>query len=145
MKKILIILILLLLTGCGNKEIKCTVNTVGDEYVYEATYKIEYKGKYVQKITKNEKYSTNDKNKYNYLKNYRELELDHMNATYGGYTYKMDSDKHTISIKTTINPKKLNADKLVEDNLISKYYVEKNKILVSGLKKYYESKNAICK
>ena len=145
MKKVLILLTLLLLTGCGNKEMKCTVTTIGDKYTYEATYKIEYKGKYVEKITKNEKYSTNDKDKYNYLRNYRELELDHMDATYGGYSYKMKFDKHTIDIKTTINAKKLNADKLVDDNLISKYYVEKNKLLVSGLKKYYESKNATCK
>ena len=144
MKKILVIMILLLLTGCGNKVIKCTVNTASDKYTYEATYKIEYSGKYVSKITKNEKYSTTDKNKYNYLKEYRELELEHMNATYGGYSYKMNLDKHIINIKTTINAKKLNADKLVDDKLISKYYVENNKLLVSGLKKYYESKNATC-
>ena len=145
MKKILVIMILLLLTGCGNKVIKCTVNTEGDKYTYEATYKIEYSGKYVTKITKNEKYTTSDKEKYNYLKNYRELELGHMDATYGGYSYKIDLGKRTINIKTTINTKKLNADKLVDDKLLSKYYVDKNKILVSGLKKYYESKNATCK
>ena len=145
MKKTLTLLLLLLLTGCGNKVVKCTVNTVSDKYQYEATYKIEYNGKYVEKITKNEKYITTDKEKYSYLKNYRELELEHMNATYGGYSYKMNLDKHIINIKTTINAKKLNADKLVEDKLINKYYVEKNKLLVSGLKKYYESKNATCK
>lgn len=145
MKKILIIMALLLLTGCGNKVMKCTVNTASDKYTYEATYKIEYKGKYVSKITKDEKYIADNKDKYNYLKEYRELELDHMNATYGGYTYKMSANKHTINIKTTIDTSKLNANKLVDDGLISKYYVEKNKILVSGLRKYYESKNAICK
>ena len=134
----------MLLVGCKNKETVCKVNIENNNYKYTATYKIYYKRNDVTKIIKKEKYETSNKEVYNYLKNYRELELETYNAKYGGYKYDMKLDREVITINTTIDASKIDANKLVDDNVLSKYYVSKGKINISGLKKYYESKSAVC-
>ncbi len=147
MKKIVLLILILFLTGCGSKYIKCTTDIDNESlnYKFHAEYKIYYKDKYVTKIVKNEKYTTDNKNRLNYLKEYKELEYDMLSKSYGGYKYKVTTSKEAVRIKTTITAKNLNVKRMVDDKIIDKYYTSNNKILLSGLKKHYESKSAVCK
>lgn len=146
MKKIVILIVVLFLTGCSSKSITCSIdiNNSSMNYDFHAEYKIYYKGKYVTKIVKNEKYTTDNKSTYKYLNEYMKLEYS-MLSNYGGYNYKIDTDKKSIKIKTTIDAKKLDVEKMINDNIIDKYYTYKDRIYLSGLKKHYESKSAVCK
>ena len=133
MKKIILLLVLIILTGCSDKYITCSSNTSNEDmkYDYSASYKVYYKGKYVTKIIKEEKYKT--------------LEYKHLSDVYGGYDYKIDLKRDEIKVKATINAKELDVEKMIKNDMIDKYYTSKNRIYLSGLKKHYESKNIICK
>ena len=147
MKKIILLLVLILLTGCGDKYITCSSNTSNEDmkYDYSASYKVYYKGKYVTKIIKEEIYKTELTSTYNYFKEYKTLEYKHLSDVYGGYDYKIDLKRDEIKVKATINAKELDVEKMIKNDMIDKYYTSKNRIYLSGLKKHYESKNIICK
>ena len=144
MKKIVLLILIIFLTGC-TKEMTCTINVDNDKYTFDAEYKIYYKSKYVTKIVKKEKYYTKDLDTYKLLKESKKLEYGMMSDSYGGYDYKIENNRPEIKIKATVNVKKLDVEKLVSDKVIDKYYTSKKEILVSGLKKHYESKSAVCK
>lgn len=147
MKKILLLLVLIILTGCSDKYITCSSNTSNEDmkYSYNANYKVYYKGKYVTKIIKEEIYTTELTSTYNYFKNYKKLEYKHLSDVYGGYDYKIDLNRGEIKIKATIDVKELDVEKMIKNDMIDKYYTSKNRIYLSGLKKHYEEKNIICK
>lgn len=146
MKKILIVILLMILTGC-KKYVTCTIDLKNESMDYElnAKYKIYYSDKYVTKIVKEEKYITDVKDTYKYLSESKELEYSMLNNAYGGYDYEISKNRNNIKIKTVIDLKQLDVEKMVSDKIIDKYYTSKDEILLSGIKKYYESKSAICK
>lgn len=147
MKKIFVLILIILLTGCKSKYITCTINLNNDSmnYSLDAKYKIYYKSKYVTKIEKEERYITENKDTYKYLSDSKELEYSMLNNSYGGYKYTLDKTRTGIKIKATVDISKLDVQKMVSDKIIDKYYTSKDEILLSGIKKYYESKSAICK
>ncbi len=146
MKKIVLLVILIILTGCSKDYVTCKIDIENSsmEYKFHAEYKIYHDGKYVTKVVKNERYTTDNKETHNYLKESKELEYSMLKSTYGGYNYDVDITRTGVKIKTTIDVKKLDVEKLVSDKLINKYYTSKERILLSGLKKHYESKSAVC-
>lgn len=146
MKKIVILLLILFLTGCS-KYVTCTINLDSDTlgYKLDAKYKIYYKGKRVTQIVKEENYIAHTKTTYKYIKESKELEYSMLSSAYGGYDYKMDTTNTGIKLKATINTNDLDVKKMVKDKVIDKYYTSGNEILLSGLKKHYESMSAICK
>ena len=146
MKKILVLVLLILLTGCRSQYITCKIslNNGSMEYKFDATYKIYYKSKYVTKIVKEERYITSNKDTYKYLSESKELEYSMLSNSYGGYKYKVDTTRTGVIVNTTIDVKKTNIKKMVNDKIIDKYYISKDEVLLSGIKKYYESKSAIC-
>lgn len=146
MKKIILLIIIVLLTGCSTKHITCTMDKENEsmDYTLNAKYDIYYKGKYVTKVVKKETYSTVNKDTYNYLSKAKDLEYSMLNSAYGGYNYKIDLIDNSVIINTTIKIKDLDVEKLVSDKKIDKYYTAKEKILLSGLKRHYEEKGAIC-
>ena len=147
MKKIVLLIILIILTGCNNNYVTCKIDIENSsmEYKFHAEYKIYYKSKYVTKIVKNERYTTDNKETHKYLKEAKELEYSMLKSTYGGYDYDVDTTRTGVKIEATVDVKKLDVEKLVSDKIIDKYYTSKEEILLSGLKKHYESKSAICK
>ncbi len=146
MKKIVILILIIFLTGC-NKYITCTVDIENNsmEYKYTAKYKVYSDGKYVTKVEKKETYIARTKTAYKYLKESKELEYDMLSSTYGGYDYNIETTSTGVKIKSTVDFKKLDVKKLVNDKKIDKYYVSGDKVLLSGLKKHYEGKSFVCK
>lgn len=147
MKKILILILIILITGCKSKYITCTINLKNESmnYSFDAKYKIYYKSKYVTKIVKEERYISDNKDTFKYLSESKELEYSMLKNSYGGYDYTIDTTRTGVKIKATIDVSNLDVEKMVSDKVIDKYYTAKDEILLSGIKKYYESKSAICK
>ena len=147
MKKIFIVIIIILLTGCGNdKTIKCKISFENKElnYIMNATYKIYSKKGFVTKIVKEEKYESNSRDTIKYLVESKKIEYSNLNGNYGGYTYNISKGKNKLELNSTIILKEVNLNKMVEDKYISSYYVKKNKLSLGGIKEFYKSRGAIC-
>lgn len=149
MKKLgLIILVLFLMTGCGKKKyIECSININNyvDNYTLTGTYKIYYKKGYVNSIEKHDTYSTRSEEVKSYLNDYNDLYYSDLKDNYGGVTYSIKETKNEINIDVEIDTKQIDVNKLIKDNVIEQDYVKLNKITTGGIKKYYQSKGAICK
>ena len=77
-KYIFLMLIIIFITGCGReKSFICTSNIKNDSLNYElnAKYQVFYKGSYVTKINKVEKYISKEKDILKYFENFFEAEL----------------------------------------------------------------------
>ncbi len=146
--KLFSILVVLLICGCGKeKYITCTknINNTNENYTLSATYKIYYNKSYVTKIEKEEKYTSSDKTVLDYFKEYNELNYGNLNDLYGGFDYKIDSNKEFVSINTIIDLSVSDLKKMVNDGYLDKDYVVSNKFTTGGAKRYYESIGATCK
>ena len=150
MKRIVIFISLILLTGCFNKEklMTCTsnINNTKQNYKSDITYNVYYKNKIVTKIVINEIYKSDDLSIINYFKESRSAIYDNYNKLYDGYSYKIQESDTRLEINTTIDYSKANTKKMVKDKIIDKDYVDSYKNLTKvGAKTMYESIGAICK
>ena len=139
-------MILLLLCGCKNKYIVCNIDINNKELNYnlKGEYKIYYKKSNVIKIEKQEKFTSSDKKILNYLKESKDIEISSLNQKYNGYLYEIKSDRKSVDVKTYIDVSLINLQDMVNDEYLSKYYVNNNKLTVGGIKLFYESKGATC-
>lgn len=147
-KYIVLLFSLVLITGCKkDKYIECTIdiNNHVENYSLVGTYKIKYNKDYVISIEKNDVYKSNNKEVKGYLSEYNNLYYYNLNDNYGGITYDIKNDNNSVIINASIDAKKLDITKMVKDNKLDQNYVKFNKITIGGIKKYYESKGAICK
>lgn len=146
MKKIILLIFIFLLCGCKDKYITCNININNDvlNYKLDGEYKIYYKKSYVIKIEKIEKYSSSDIDVIKYLEESKNIELDNLNQLYGGYSYKIDRNKLNLDLKTDINIKNVDIEKMLKNDYINKYYVNNEKLTLGGIKLFYESKGAKC-
>ena len=146
MKKIILILVLLLLCGCKSKYIICNIKIDNNNLNYnlEGKYKIHYKKTQVTKIEKEEIYSSDDPDVIKYLDESKDIELSSLKEKYNGYTFEIKSDRKNVKIKTNIDVKVLDLKQMVKDEYLSKYYVNKNKLTLGGIKLFYESRGAEC-
>ena len=118
-KYIVLLFSLVLITGCKkDKYIECTIdiNNHVENYSLVGTYKIKYNKDYVISIEKNDVYKSNNKEVKGYLSEYNNLYYYNLNDNYGGITYDIKNDNNSVIINASID-----------------------------VKKYYESKGAICK
>lgn len=146
-KKIIGLVLVLLITGCGkSKFIMCTSNIKNENQNYElkAKYKIYYKDKYVTKIEQEETYNSEDRKVIDYFDEYKNLEYNNLNDIYGGFTYSMKKDKEFVNIKTTIDMDTLDLKQMIKDGYIDNDYVISGKLTTSGAKYFYESKGSVC-
>lgn len=135
MKKIFTVLVLcILLTGCGEKEksITCTRSTNQTNLSLDVTYNVTYKGKYVTKESRKEVLKTSDES---IIKAYK-AQLENIFESYKNIKYyetNIDVKGDTLTATTDINYKKINMKKLMEaDGSITT-----DKILLSDLKSTY--------
>lgn len=146
--KIFCIGIVFLTFGCSSKEKYdiCTVDikNSSENYTLTATYKIYHGRTFVTKIEKEESYKSDDKNTIDYLKKSNELNYSNLKDVYGGYDYKIKSDKTSLNINTTIILDNVDIKQMVKDNLIDSDYVVSNKLTISGAKYFYKEKGANC-
>lgn len=137
---------ILLLCGCKDKSLTCNINIENKELNYELTgkYKIYYKKSFVTKIEEKEKYQSNDKDVIRYLNESKDIEYDNLNNRYGGYEYNITKEKNDLNIYISIDISKVDIEKMVKDEYLSNYYINKNKLTLGGMRLFYESKGAIC-
>ncbi len=146
-KYIFLMLIIIFITGCGReKSFICTSNIKNDSLNYElnAKYQVFYKGSYVTKINKVEKYISKEKDILKYFENSKVLEYDNSNDIYGGFNYEVKKGREYVEIKTTVDMKTSDIEKMAKNGYIDKDFVVSNKFLTTGAKYLYESMGAIC-
>ena len=148
LKIIVCLIVLALITGCGKKNyITCSLNINNDleNYSVKSDYKIYFKGDFVTKIEKSEKYTSNDIDKLKLLDEMKSLEYYNLNDKYGGVTYNIKSSERNVIIKSTIIFETFDVNKMAKNGEIDKDYVKNGKIAVNGLKRIYEMKGLVCR
>jgi uncharacterized lipoprotein YehR (DUF1307 family) len=151
-KKVLFVmlgLVLLLVTGCGNKmEVtKCTLTNDNKTsgYKLEAVYKIYAKNDEVQKVETTEIVTSSNSSVLSYFESYINKTYKTYNDSYGGYTYNVTNSDGKVTSKVTIDYNKLNIKQFVKDNSSMKSYVDSNNMITTdGMKTLYEKLGASC-
>lgn len=152
-KKILLSVLLgmmLIITGCGSKEeskvLTCSRNaTVATGVKMELSYKVTYKGEYVEVIETEEKiisdntavldtYKTSVESLYSPYKN-----IEH-------YNYNVEISDNTLTSKTKIDYSKIDTDKMIEIDSANATLIKDGKVKVEDVRAMYESSavGAIC-
>jgi uncharacterized lipoprotein YehR (DUF1307 family) len=154
MKKLLmcfsLILGVFLLTSCslgGDKVLKCTYNIEDTEEGYElkSTYNVYYNGEVVNKIHSVETITSDDQEVLNYFNTYLNNLYSTMNDTYGGYTYSVNQTSSKLTVDTTIDYKKIDLDKLLEDQPTMKDAAnDKNQLTKDGVVDLYDAMDITC-
>ena len=146
MKKIIGLLLIFFLAGCGNKYISRDIEVENNIQNYNMTgsYKIYYKDNYVTKIEKSEKYISNDENVISFFEESKNLEYGNLNDLYKGYTYNIKGYETSVFVDVLIDMELVNLKQMVKDKQIDKDYVINGKLTTSGIVRFYESKGAIC-
>lgn len=147
MKRLIVFILLLLLTGCGkDKFVTCSldINNKSENYTLSGEYKIYYDGNYVKNIEKKEKIKSSSKEVMNYFYESKNLEYNNLSDLYKGYEYEITNNKSSINLNVKIDMNLLDIEKMVEDKKMDEDYVIANKLTKTGLIRYYESKGAKC-
>lgn len=141
--------IILIISGCGKKEVMktCTLTQTNSTqgYKLENEYKIYGTGKVVDKVVTTETVISDDDEILDYFEEYIDSTYETMNDNYGGYEYTIKKNNNKLITETTIDYNKMNVKKYVEDNSVMKNYVNSdNKLLISGVTQIYELMGASC-
>jgi len=149
MKKIIVLILVFMLTGCFNKQkvMTCKSNIKNESQNYEASiiYKVYYKNNTVVKTIINETYTSQDKDMLDYFEQSLKITYDNFNILYKGYSYSYKIKENSITFNTTIDYNELDLKSMIKDSKISKDYVRENNTLsISGAKNMYEDKGASC-
>lgn len=152
-KKLYLLIIAVLIVGTllfviiKPKKMVCTSKSDQSKngYVIENKYVIKAKGKNVTKVEIKEIITSKDKDKLKDFKTQFEDQYSYFKKTYGGYEYKITTKGDTLTTNITIDYKKLDMDKFIENNAAMKQYTKKNKLTLEGAKKMYEASGATCK
>ena len=147
MKKVVLLLIIILLTGCSkDKYFTCKIDLNNEqmEYHLNATYKVYYKNSYVTKIEKREIYQTDNEDTYNYFNEAKNLEYVNLNNLYGGITHTISLEENKVILDATIDMSIVDIKKMIKNKYIDRDYVIGNNLTVGGIKNIYKEKGATC-
>lgn len=149
--KIISVLSILLLSGCGtNKEVlvtKCTSsqNNLQANYTLKSEYTIYSQKGVVNKVESIETINSSSEAILDYFDTYLTSTYEQANKVYGGYNNKVTKNDDEVISKTTIDYKSMDMNKYVEDNSAMKNYVNsKNELTLEGIKTAYQSIGATC-
>lgn len=145
--KVFSIFYLMFLVGCSKESYKtCSINLNNEtqEYELRAVYKIYYDDSYVTRIEKKEVYTSDNKDTLKYFEEYKNLEYSDLNQLYGGYEYNVDVLENQVVLNSDIDVSIVDLKKMVSKNYLSSDYVVSSKLLLTGIKYFYESKGASC-
>lgn len=149
--KIISVLSILLLSGCGtNKEVlvtKCTSsqNNLQANYTLKSEYTIYSQKGVVNKVESIETINSSSEAILDYFDTYLTSTYEQANKVYGGYNNKVTKNDDEVISKTTIDYKSMDMNKYVEDNSAMKNYVNsKNELTLEGIKAAYQSIGATC-
>lgn len=165
MKKCLLIILVMLLvfTGCGKKEEKdaekdkvttgqteteskmvCTLSNVTSDYTLNATYTIYYEGKYVDYVHSVENLKSDDTTVLNTIYDFTLSSYKKMKDNYGGYDFNVNKTGNTVVSDIKIYYSRMDLQRYVNDNPTLRQYVENDKMLVDGVKSLYTQVGAKC-
>lgn len=147
MKRIVVLLIVILLTGCSRDKYficKIDLNNEQMEYRLNATYKVYYKNSYVTKIEKQEIYETDNEDTYNYFNEAKNLEYLNLNNLYGGVTHTISLEENKVILDAVIDMQNVDIKKMIKNKYIDRDYVIGEKLTVGGIKNIYKEKGATC-
>lgn len=152
-KKFLLVTLLvmtLLVTGCNSKSEETKVltcsrtATVTEGVRMDLSYKVTYKGDYVEVIETLEKIISDDET---ILETYK-TSVESMYSPYKGvehYDYEVTVDGDTLTSKTKIDYSKIDTDKMIEIDSANATLIKDGKILVDDVQTMYETVGATCK
>lgn len=143
---VLLLFVFLLLMFC-NKKVICTNSSdqSSNGYVLETKYVIKANFNKVNTITITENIVSKDKNVLDKFEKQLNDNYSYNKKTYGGYSYKVTNGDGKVTSNVTINYKKFDMKKFIDDNEAMKKFTKNNKLTLSGAKKMYESTGAVCK
>lgn len=144
MKKLIILFIAIFMCGCSNKYIICKVEKKYNDYSFIGEYKVYHKKTFVTKIEKYEKYTSNNKDIIKYYSEYLDLDYLSLSDKYGGYEYNIYKEKDKVEVNCNINLSEVDLKQMVSDKYLSKYYVNKGKLSLGGIKLYYKDLGVSC-
>ena len=147
MKKVVLLLIIVLLTGCSKDEYftcKIDLNNEQMKYQLNAIYKVYYKNSYVTKIEKNEIYETKNEDTYKYFNETKNLEYLNLNNLYGGIIHTIKLKENKVILNATFDMNVIDIKKMVKDKYIDSDYIIGNNLTVGGIKNIYKEKGANC-
>lgn len=145
-KFLLLILVTIILSGCGNKldTAECSFESNQSDYNIETKYKIYYKDNIVKKVDIDEVITSSSNDKLEEFNKSFKNQFDN-NSRYGGYTYDIKANNDNLELHVNIDYTSFNMKKFVSDNLAMKEYVNKdNKLTLDGIIKMYEASGSTC-
>lgn len=140
--------IILLMTGCGTKVVKCTNNNDqgASGYTIDSTYEIYSSNDVVNKVEIKEVITSKNNTTLVYFEDKLKKKYEQLNKLYKGYTIKTKTEKGKTTVDVTIDYTKTDVEKFVNENDIIKAAFKKDKKMTSDIAKtYYESLGATCK
>ena len=151
-KKILFIIIgvvvgiVLFILNCP-KKMTCTSKSDQSKngYVIETKTVVYSKGKNVTKVVTDQTVTSKDSKKLSTFEKQFKEDYANFKKKYGGYEYKVTKDKDKVEANITINYKKLDMKKFIDDNAAMQQYTKNNKLTKDGAKTMYEASGAVCK
>ncbi len=147
LKKLGLLVLVILLSGCGAKEEKitnCTISGLYSENMsVKANYKITSKGKYVTFVESTEEMAVfDDETRKDYYNKAQEQASFFKNIEY--YDAYIDISDKTIRSVVTIDYAHINMNDLLKVNPMMKDYLKNGKIKVDDMIEAYKNIGASC-
>lgn len=154
-KLLFVLTMVLLVTGCGNKEEKEIGNLAYEciqkradasgKYERETTYKIYSKDAENVSIAEiKDVFKSDDEDILKYFENGEKSSYESINETYGGYEVSSNLENDNLTIDVKINYNKFDVKTYGKDVETMQKYISDDKLTLEGLKKLYESYGATC-
>ena len=147
---IIVVILVFIVAGIiifSHKRVVCTnkTNQSSNGYVLETKYVIKTKFNKVKTINIIETITSKDKKVLKKFEKQFKDEYAYNSKIYGGYTYEVINNNGKVISNVTINYKKFDMDRFIDNNEAMKKYTKNNKLTLEGAKKMYESTGATCK
>ncbi len=147
LKLLLVVLLGLMVTGCGQTEEKtmtCTRTLKQGNVSMDLKYTVKYKGDYVTRVSSVEKVTSDDAAVLDTYKTAtEELYKTYKDIKY--YDTKVTIDGDTLTSTADINYEKIDMDKLVETDSAIGQLLTDGKIKVETMEEMYNQLGATCK
>ncbi len=143
----IVVFFCILILFFGRKQITCTNSSDQSKngYKLDTKYVIKSNWNKVKTVKVTETISSKDKKLLDKFKKQLEKQYSYNKKTYGGYTYKIETNNNQIIGEITIDYKEFDLEYFIENNEAMKEYTKNNKLTLDGAKKMYEATGAVCK
>lgn len=136
---------IVLLAGCGStKTMTCTRTGNQSGLKMDFTYKVTYKGKYIEKVVSTEKISNSNETLLNaYKEKVEEIYEPYKDVEH--YKYNVTVKDNTLTSTAEIDYSKIDTKKMIEIDSANSKIIKNGKIKLADMKAVYEASGATCK